>query len=63
VISPARLKVSEGTVKRYFSGKGVSVNVIDKLAEIVDLDLLSLAALAQEKIINDPACLWCKESR
>jgi transcriptional regulator with XRE-family HTH domain len=50
----ARLKVSEGTVKRYFSGKGVSIIVLDKLAQIVDLDLLSLAVLAQQQNITEP---------
>jgi transcriptional regulator with XRE-family HTH domain len=50
----ARLKVSEGTVKRYFTGRGVSINVLDKLAEIVDLDLVSLAALAQHQHTNGP---------
>jgi transcriptional regulator with XRE-family HTH domain len=45
----ARLKVSEGTVKRYFSGKGVTINVLEKLAQTVDLDLLSLAVLAQQQ--------------
>lgn len=44
----ARLRVSEGTVKRYFTGKGVSLTVLRKLADIADLDLLSLAQLAQE---------------
>lgn len=45
----ARLQVSEGTVKRYFSGKGVSVDVLEQLAEIVELDLFTLAALAQQQ--------------
>ena len=47
-----RLKVSEGTVKRYFSGKGVGIDTLEKLAKIVDLDLLSLATLAQQHNIE-----------
>lgn len=43
----SRLKVHEATVKRYFTGKGVSLTVLRKLAEVADLDLLSLAALAE----------------
>jgi AcrR family transcriptional regulator len=50
----AALKVSEGTVKRYFSCKGLNINVLDKLAQIVDLDVLSLAALAQQQHTNEP---------
>jgi len=45
----ARLRVSEGTVKRYFTGKGVSLTVLRKLAEIADLDLLSLAERAERE--------------
>jgi transcriptional regulator with XRE-family HTH domain len=48
----AHLKVSEGTVKRYFSGKGVDIETLEKLAEIADLDLLSLATLAQEHMVE-----------
>jgi len=48
----ARLKVSEGTVKRYFSGKGVGIDTLEELAEIVDLDLLSLATLAQQHTVD-----------
>lgn len=44
-----RLKVSQGTIKRYFTGKGVSLTVLRRLAEIADLDLLSLATLAEQK--------------
>jgi transcriptional regulator with XRE-family HTH domain len=44
----ARLQVSEATVKRYFSGKGVTVEVLQRMAEIVGLDLFSLVILAQE---------------
>src|SRR5260370_29824483 len=47
----ARLTVSEGTVKRYFSGKGLSIPVLERLAEIVELDLLSLATLAQQQTV------------
>lgn len=46
-----RLNVSEGTVKRYFSGKGLSITVLERLAEIVELDLLSLATLAQQQTV------------
>jgi len=52
-----RLKVSEGTVKRYLRGEAVTLAALQKMAEIVDLDLLSLASLAQrndkvENILN-----------
>jgi transcriptional regulator with XRE-family HTH domain len=50
----ARLKVSEGTVKRYFSGKGLDLPVLQKLAETVDLDLLSLVVLAQQQSPDGP---------
>jgi transcriptional regulator with XRE-family HTH domain len=46
-----QLKVSEATVKRYFSGKGVTIEVLQRLAEIVDLDLLSLAIVAQDQSV------------
>ena len=49
-----RLKVSEGTIKRYFSGRGVDINVLDRLAQIVGLDLLSLAAMAQQQNATEP---------
>jgi transcriptional regulator with XRE-family HTH domain len=49
-----RLGVSEGTVKRYFSGKGLSLQVLEKLVEVVELDLLSLMALAQQQNNNEP---------
>jgi len=49
-----RLKVSEGTVKRYFSGKGISILALDKLAQTVGLDLFSLAALAQQQNVTEP---------
>ena len=45
----SRLKVSESTVKRYFSGKAVTIDVLQRLAEIVDLDLLSLVIVAQDQ--------------
>lgn len=47
----ARLKVSEGTVKRYLRGKAVTLVALQKMAELVDLDLLSLAALAQRSSV------------
>jgi transcriptional regulator with XRE-family HTH domain len=46
----ARLRVSEGTVKRYLSGKGITVSILEKLAQIVELDLLSLVVLGQQNI-------------
>ena len=49
-----RLGVSEGTVKRYFSGKGLSLQVLEKLVDVVELDLLSLMALAQQQCNNEP---------
>jgi transcriptional regulator with XRE-family HTH domain len=45
----AHLQVSEGRVKRYLSGMGVSVHVFEQLAAMVDLDFLSLATLAQQQ--------------
>jgi AcrR family transcriptional regulator len=45
----SRLNVSEGTVKRYFSGKGLTLHVLEQLSEMVDLDLLSLAALTGQQ--------------
>jgi transcriptional regulator with XRE-family HTH domain len=50
----ARLKCSEGTVKRHLSGKGITILALDKLAQVVDLDLLSLAALAQQQNVTEP---------
>jgi len=44
-----RLKVSEATVKRYFNGRGIDLAVLQKLAEIVDHDLLSLVVSAHQK--------------
>ena len=49
-----RLGVSEGTVKRYFSGKGLSLQVLEKLVDVVELDLLSLMALAQQQNKSEP---------
>ena len=43
----ARLEVSEATIKRYFGGKGITVEILEKLAEIVDHDFFSLATIAQ----------------
>jgi len=45
----ARLKVSDTTVKRYLRGQGISLSVLQRLAELVDLDLLSLVALARQQ--------------
>ena len=47
----AHLRVSEATVKRYFVGKGVTIEVLQRLAEIVDLDLLSLAIVAEDQSV------------
>lgn len=46
----SRLDVSEGTVKRYLNGKGVTLEVLQRLAELVGLDVLSLAEIAQREI-------------
>ena len=40
----ARLGVSEITVKRYLSGRSVTIPTLEALAALVNLDLLSLAA-------------------
>jgi transcriptional regulator with XRE-family HTH domain len=45
----ARLNVSEGTVKRYFSGKGLSLHSLEQLAGMIDHDFLSLAALTAQR--------------
>lgn len=45
----SRLDVSEGTVKRYFGGKGLSLQALEQLAHLVDHDLLSLAALTEQR--------------
>jgi transcriptional regulator with XRE-family HTH domain len=44
-----QLKISEATVKRYFSGKGVTVDVLQRMADIVGLDLFSLVIVAQDE--------------
>jgi len=46
----SRLRVSENTIKRYFSGRGVTIDVLERLAEVVDLDLLSLVLQAQDHV-------------
>lgn len=43
-----RLGVSEGTVKRYFAGKGLGLPVLEKLVDVLDLDLLALLVMAQQ---------------
>jgi transcriptional regulator with XRE-family HTH domain len=50
----ARLGVSEGTVKRYFRGKGLSLPVLEKLVGVLDLDLLSLMVMAQQQNKTEP---------
>lgn len=50
----ARVGVSEGTVKRYFAGKGLSLPVLEKLVDFLDLDLLSLMVMAQEQNKTQP---------
>jgi transcriptional regulator with XRE-family HTH domain len=43
-----RLRISERTVKRHLSGRGLTIEVLQRLADIVELDLLSLVVLAQQ---------------
>jgi transcriptional regulator with XRE-family HTH domain len=50
-----RLKVSEATIKRYLRGNSVTLTAVQKMAEIVNLDVLSLASLAQRKSRVDRA--------
>jgi len=50
----SRLKISERTVKRYFSGKGLTLEVLQQLADVVELDMLSLVILAQEQNVELP---------
>jgi len=49
-----RLGVSEITVKRYLSGRSVTIPTLEALAALVNLDLLSLAAQAQEQGTSIP---------
>jgi transcriptional regulator with XRE-family HTH domain len=56
-----RLSVSEATVKRYLKGKGVNIEALQKLAEIVDLDLLSLASLAEQQNTKLPGLTGAQE--
>jgi transcriptional regulator with XRE-family HTH domain len=49
-----RLNVSEITVKRYLSGRSMSITTLESLAALVNLDLLSLAASAQEQETGTP---------
>ncbi len=42
-----RMKVSEATIKRYFSGRGLSLAKLQTLAGAVGLDMLSLVLIAQ----------------
>ncbi len=46
----SQLRVSENTIKRYFSGRGVTIDVLQRLAEVVELDLLSLVQQAQDHV-------------
>jgi transcriptional regulator with XRE-family HTH domain len=50
----SRLKISERTVKRYFSGRGVTLDVLQQLADVVELDVLSLILLAQQQTVAFP---------
>jgi len=45
----SRLGVSEATVKRYLSGKGISIDVLDKLARIIGLNFFSLSRIAEQE--------------
>ena len=44
------LRVSEGTIKRYLRGKAVTLAAVQRMAEMVNLDVLSLASLAQRRV-------------
>ena len=44
-----QMKVSEATVKRYFSGKGVTVEVLQHMAAVVGLDLYSLVIVTEDQ--------------
>jgi transcriptional regulator with XRE-family HTH domain len=41
--------MSESSVKRYLRGRGLTLGGLEKLAKVVDLDLLSLAILASRE--------------
>jgi transcriptional regulator with XRE-family HTH domain len=43
----ARMNVSAVTIKRYLNGKGLTLDILERLAEVVELDLLSLVVMAQ----------------
>ena len=49
-----RLEVSEITVKRYLGGKSMTIATLERLAGLVNLDLLSLATLAQDQATTTP---------
>ncbi len=49
-----RLRISERTVKRHFSGRGLTIEVLQRLADVVELDLLSLVVLAQQYVGSLP---------
>lgn len=49
-----RLGISDITVKRYLAGKGMAIGTLERMAGLVDLDLLSLAALAQQRSRSVP---------
>jgi transcriptional regulator with XRE-family HTH domain len=43
------LKISEITVKRYLSGAALTVEMLERLCEVIDLDLLDLLDAVKEK--------------
>lgn len=45
----SRLKISERTVKRYFSGQGITLDVLQDLADVAETDVLTLLMLAQQE--------------
>src|SRR5262249_35620568 len=47
-----RLGMSESSIKRHLTGQGVTLNGLERLAAVVDLDLLSLAVLATQESDN-----------
>jgi transcriptional regulator with XRE-family HTH domain len=46
------LQVSEGTIKRYLKGRGLTVEILDSLAEVVDLTLVSLVSRVDQRNIG-----------
>jgi transcriptional regulator with XRE-family HTH domain len=56
------LEVSEATVKRYLSGQALTVPMLERMATIAGLDLLSLVQIAQEQPDSPPPLTSAQET-